>query len=92
MKFLLGPVGAQSRGCGLFVFVSGLDGISGNHFFFYLQVYYCSRTHSQLSQFVHEVRKSPFGGEVRLTNLGSRQVKIILVFFYFFLPYLFSFF
>ncbi|PIK50392.1 hypothetical protein BSL78_12716 [Apostichopus japonicus] len=41
------------------------------------KVYYCSRTHSQLSQFVHEVRKSPFGGEVRLTNLGSRQTLCI---------------
>ncbi|KAJ8028374.1 ATP-dependent DNA helicase DDX11 [Holothuria leucospilota] len=37
------------------------------------KIFYCSRTHSQLSQFVHEVRKSPFGEDVRLTNLGSRQ-------------------
>ncbi|XP_033615327.1 ATP-dependent DNA helicase DDX11 [Fukomys damarensis] len=37
------------------------------------KIYYCSRTHSQLAQFVQEVRKSPFGREVRLVSLGSRQ-------------------
>lgn len=40
-----------------------------------LQIYYCSRTHSQLSQFVHEVQKSPFGKDTRLVALGSRQVR-----------------
>lgn len=38
------------------------------------QIYYCSRTHSQLAQFVHEVQKSPFGKNTRLVSLGSRQV------------------
>ncbi|OCT88134.1 hypothetical protein XELAEV_18016767mg [Xenopus laevis] len=37
------------------------------------KIYYCSRTHSQLSQFVHEVQKSPFGKQTRLVSLGSRQ-------------------
>ncbi|XP_066541762.1 ATP-dependent DNA helicase DDX11 isoform X2 [Hoplias malabaricus] len=37
------------------------------------KIYYCSRTHSQLAQFVHEVQKSPFGSTVSLVNLGSRQ-------------------
>ncbi|XP_021100925.1 ATP-dependent DNA helicase DDX11 isoform X2 [Heterocephalus glaber] len=37
------------------------------------KIYYCSRTHSQLAQFVQEVRKSPFGKEIRLVSLGSRQ-------------------
>ncbi|KAI7802478.1 ATP-dependent DNA helicase DDX11 isoform X1 [Triplophysa rosa] len=37
------------------------------------KIYYCSRTHSQLAQFVHEVQKSPFGDTVRLVSLGSRQ-------------------
>nr|CAA67895.1 CHL1 protein [Homo sapiens] len=37
------------------------------------KIYYCSRTHSQLAQFVHEVKKSPFGKDVRLVSLGSRQ-------------------
>ncbi|NWU94568.1 DDX11 helicase, partial [Upupa epops] len=37
------------------------------------KIYYCSRTHSQLSQFVREVQKSPFGKATRLVSLGSRQ-------------------
>ncbi|NWQ63610.1 DDX11 helicase, partial [Neopipo cinnamomea] len=37
------------------------------------KIYYCSRTHSQLSQFVREVQKSPFGNDTRLVSLGSRQ-------------------
>ncbi|XP_030646577.1 ATP-dependent DNA helicase DDX11 [Chanos chanos] len=37
------------------------------------KIYYCSRTHSQLAQFVHEVQKSPFGSTVSLVTLGSRQ-------------------
>lgn len=39
-----------------------------------LQIYYCSRTHSQLAQFVHEVQKSPFANDISLVTLGSRQV------------------
>ncbi|TKC47720.1 hypothetical protein EI555_016410 [Monodon monoceros] len=37
------------------------------------KIYYCSRTHSQLAQFVREVQKSPFGKDTRLVSLGSRQ-------------------
>ncbi|XP_028823273.1 LOW QUALITY PROTEIN: ATP-dependent DNA helicase DDX11 [Denticeps clupeoides] len=37
------------------------------------KIYYCSRTHSQLAQFVREVQKSPFGSSVRVVSLGSRQ-------------------
>uniref|UniRef100_A0A3B3RE12 ATP-dependent DNA helicase DDX11 n=2 Tax=Paramormyrops kingsleyae TaxID=1676925 RepID=A0A3B3RE12_9TELE len=37
------------------------------------KIYYCSRTHSQLAQFVHEVQKSPFREEVRVVSLASRQ-------------------
>ncbi|XP_059508252.1 ATP-dependent DNA helicase DDX11 isoform X2 [Stegostoma tigrinum] len=37
------------------------------------KIYYCSRTHSQLAQFIHEVQKSPFGKDIRLVSLGSRQ-------------------
>lgn len=40
------------------------------------QIYYCSRTHSQLAQFVHEVQKSPFSQDISLVPLGSRQVHI----------------
>ena len=42
--------------------------------FTYLQIYYCSRTHSQLAQFVREIQKSPFGEDTRVVTLGSRQV------------------
>lgn len=38
------------------------------------QIYYCSRTHSQLAQFIHEVQKSPFANDISLVTLGSRQV------------------
>ncbi|XP_077984674.1 ATP-dependent DNA helicase DDX11-like [Glandiceps talaboti] len=37
------------------------------------KIYYCSRTHSQLAQFVREVQKSPFGEETKVVSLGSRQ-------------------
>ncbi|XP_023236750.1 ATP-dependent DNA helicase DDX11-like [Centruroides sculpturatus] len=38
-----------------------------------VKIYYCSRTHSQLSQFVREVRRSPYASDVRVISLGSRQ-------------------
>ncbi|CAB4010317.1 ATP-dependent DNA helicase DDX11 isoform X1, partial [Paramuricea clavata] len=36
------------------------------------KIYYCSRTHSQLDQFVKEVKKSSFGASTRVVSLGSR--------------------
>ncbi|XP_045685142.1 putative ATP-dependent RNA helicase DDX11-like protein 8 isoform X2 [Phyllostomus hastatus] len=41
------------------------------------KIYYCSRTHSQLAQFVRKVQKSPFGRDTRLVSLGSRQTLCI---------------
>ncbi|PFX19248.1 putative ATP-dependent RNA helicase DDX11-like protein 8 [Stylophora pistillata] len=38
-----------------------------------LKIFYCSRTHSQLTQFVREVQKSPFSDSIRVVSLGSRQ-------------------
>ena len=38
------------------------------------QVFYCSRTHSQLAQFVHEVQRSPYAASVQVISMGSRQV------------------
>ncbi|KAL2928514.1 ATP-dependent DNA helicase chl1 [Bienertia sinuspersici] len=38
-----------------------------------LKVYFCSRTHSQLSQFVRELRKTVFGSELKVVSLGSRK-------------------
>ncbi|XP_046400687.1 ATP-dependent DNA helicase DDX11 [Ischnura elegans] len=37
------------------------------------KIIFCSRTHSQLSQFVGEVRRSPYGESTRLVSLASRQ-------------------
>ncbi|XP_044749872.1 ATP-dependent DNA helicase DDX11 isoform X2 [Coccinella septempunctata] len=42
-----------------------------------VKIYICSRTHSQLAQFVGEIVKSPFGKDVRAVSLGSRQVYCI---------------
>nr|CAB3236927.1 probable ATP-dependent RNA helicase DDX11 [Phallusia mammillata] len=52
------------------------------------RIYFCSRTHSQLSQFVQELQKSPFGGalpvedgrepfQVTMATLGSRNTLCI---------------
>ncbi|XP_030245416.1 ATP-dependent DNA helicase DDX11, partial [Drosophila navojoa] len=38
-----------------------------------VQIFFCSRTHSQLSQIVAELRKTPHGQSVRCIALGSRQ-------------------
>uniref|UniRef100_A0A3B3ZXQ4 ATP-dependent DNA helicase DDX11 n=1 Tax=Periophthalmus magnuspinnatus TaxID=409849 RepID=A0A3B3ZXQ4_9GOBI len=46
---------------------------SGLYYVFLSQIYYCSRTHSQLAQFVHEVQKSPFNKDISVVTLGSRQ-------------------
>eukprot|EP00051_Salpingoeca_urceolata_P024533 m.432377 g.432377 ORF g.432377 m.432377 type:complete len:393 (-) comp20244_c0_seq40:12-1190(-) len=37
------------------------------------KILYCSRTHSQLAQLVHEVKACSFGSELRVVSLGSRQ-------------------
>ena len=37
------------------------------------KIIFCSRTHSQLKQFLHELRDSPYGDSVRAITLGSRQ-------------------
>lgn len=37
------------------------------------KIIFASRTHSQISQFVREVEKSPFGKQIRVCTLASRQ-------------------
>ncbi|CAI5725771.1 unnamed protein product [Peronospora effusa] len=38
-----------------------------------VKIIYCSRTHSQISQFVREIRKTVFADHVRVVSLGSRK-------------------
>ncbi|XP_021736848.1 ATP-dependent DNA helicase DDX11-like [Chenopodium quinoa] len=38
-----------------------------------LKVFFCSRTHSQLSQFIKELNKTVFGSELKVVSLGSRK-------------------
>ncbi|XP_017011641.2 LOW QUALITY PROTEIN: ATP-dependent DNA helicase DDX11 [Drosophila takahashii] len=38
-----------------------------------VQIFFCSRTHSQLTQIVAELRKTPHAQSVRCISLGSRQ-------------------
>ncbi|KAG6788944.1 hypothetical protein POTOM_005022 [Populus tomentosa] len=37
------------------------------------KIYFCSRTHSQLSQFIKELRKTLFSNEINVVCLGSRK-------------------
>ena len=37
------------------------------------KVYFTSRTHSQLSQFVGELKRTEFAGRIRTVSLGSRK-------------------
>ncbi|KAJ3659284.1 hypothetical protein Zmor_010980 [Zophobas morio] len=41
------------------------------------KIFICSRTHSQLSQFVGEILKSPFAKDLRVASLASRQTYCI---------------
>lgn len=38
-----------------------------------MKIYFCSRTHSQLSQFISELRKTKFANELKVICLGSRK-------------------
>ncbi|KAI4387407.1 hypothetical protein MLD38_005244 [Melastoma candidum] len=38
-----------------------------------LKIYFCSRTHSQLSQFVRELKRTSFAKEIQVVSLGSRK-------------------
>ncbi|RLN71130.1 hypothetical protein BBJ28_00000195 [Nothophytophthora sp. Chile5] len=38
-----------------------------------VKIIYCSRTHSQISQFIREIRKTEFADQIRVVSLGSRK-------------------
>ncbi|CAI2193932.1 15329_t:CDS:10, partial [Funneliformis geosporum] len=38
-----------------------------------IKIFYCSRTHSQLTQFVNELRKTVYAEDVKCVSLGSRK-------------------
>ncbi|KAH9300391.1 hypothetical protein KI387_011974 [Taxus chinensis] len=42
-----------------------------------LKVFFCSRTHSQLSQFVKELQRTTFGSSLKVACLGSRKTLCI---------------
>eukprot|EP01018_Ginkgo_biloba_P001594 Gb_07340 [translate_table: standard] len=42
-----------------------------------LKVFFCSRTHSQLSQFVKELQRTPFASSLKVVCLGSRRTLCI---------------
>ncbi|XP_024882289.1 ATP-dependent DNA helicase DDX11 [Temnothorax curvispinosus] len=37
------------------------------------KIFFCSRTHSQLTQFVHELKRSPYSQDVSVVPVSSRQ-------------------
>eukprot|EP00160_Parvularia_atlantis_P003956 Unigene13319_Nuclearia_a/m.40359 Unigene13319_Nuclearia_a/g.40359 ORF Unigene13319_Nuclearia_a/g.40359 Unigene13319_Nuclearia_a/m.40359 type:complete len:153 (+) Unigene13319_Nuclearia_a:434-892(+) len=37
------------------------------------KIYYCSRTHSQLAQFLGELKRTRFAAEIAVVSLGSRK-------------------
>ncbi|KAF0690279.1 Aste57867_18305 [Aphanomyces stellatus] len=37
------------------------------------QIYFCSRTHSQLAQVIQELKKCPFAARVKMTLLGAKK-------------------
>ncbi|KAE8740581.1 hypothetical protein FOCC_FOCC013914 [Frankliniella occidentalis] len=46
------------------------DSNDGPH---HTKIYFCSRTHSQLAQFIGEIQRSSFGENIRVVPLASRQ-------------------
>lgn len=39
-----------------------------------IKIFFCSRTHSQLTQFVHELKRSPYSQDVSVVPLSSRYL------------------
>jgi len=39
-----------------------------------IKIFFCSRTHSQLTQFVHELKRSPYSQDISVVPLSSRYL------------------
>ncbi|PIN05902.1 Helicase of the DEAD superfamily [Handroanthus impetiginosus] len=50
-----------------------VDGLGNEEEEARLRVYFCSRTHSQLLQFIKELKKTKFASELQVVCLGSRK-------------------
>ena len=48
-------------------------------FWWFLQVFFCSRTHSQLSQFIKELQRTAFADTISTVALASRKVGLLPV-------------
>lgn len=70
----------KKRGCGGISVESSSgeedveDGLKNEEEEARLKIYFCSRTHSQLSQFIKELRKTRFASELKVAILGSRKI------------------
>ena len=42
-----------------------------------IKILYCSRTHSQITQFINELKRTEFCNKVRVVSLGSRKTLCI---------------
>jgi len=42
------------------------------------KIFFCSRTHSQLTQFVHELQRSPYSEDISVVPLSSRYILVII--------------
>lgn len=52
------------------------------------KIFFCSRTHSQLTQFVHELKRSPYSQDISVVPLSSRYFCNHLTFLYIISPLL----
>lgn len=53
------------------------------------KIFFCSRTHSQLTQFVHELQRSPYSEDVSVVPLSSRY--FFIYYYTYILPYIILF-
>lgn len=73
-KFMISSINAGSI-IGFSKFLTTVSIVSSFRFKFYsiFQIYISSRTHSQLSQFIGEIKRTVFKEDTRVVTLASRQ-------------------